>query len=90
MSLSRLTSSKVVFRTFLATPKQITQNYTSRITDCRHDFEKGKNLQNTFKEIWKLPSFVYGYDVISDSWFLILKMNGYLEAFFDRFHVLEK
>ena len=38
----------------------------------------------------KLPSSAYDYDVISDSWFLILKMNGYLAASVYRFHVLEK
>ena len=38
----------------------------------------------------KLPSFVYDYNVINDSLFLILKMNGYLAASFNRFHVLEK
>ena len=43
--LPRLTSSKVVFRTFLATLKQIRQSYSSCITDCQHDFEKGKHLE---------------------------------------------
>ena len=38
----------------------------------------------------KLPSSVYDYDVISDFWFFILKMNGYLAASTYRFHVLEK
>ena len=38
----------------------------------------------------KLPSSVYDYDVISDSWFLVLKMNEFLAASFDRFHGLEK
>ena len=38
----------------------------------------------------KLPSVVYDYDVINDSWFLILKMNGFLAASFCRFHLLEK
>ena len=38
----------------------------------------------------KLPSSVYDYAVINDSWFLILKMNGYLAACFYKFHVLEK
>ena len=47
--LTRLTSSKVVFRTFLATLKQITQSHSSCITDCQHDFEEGKHLGNTFK-----------------------------------------
>ena len=37
----------------------------------------------------KLPSSVYDYDVINDSWFLFLKMNGYLAASFYRFHMLE-
>ena len=37
-----------------------------------------------------LSSSVYDYDVINDSWFLILKMNGHLETCFHRFHVLEK
>ena len=36
----------------------------------------------------KLPSCVYDY-VISDSWFLILKMNGYLVAFFTDFKCLK-
>ena len=47
--LTRLTSSKVVFRTFLNTLKQIMQSYNSCVTDCEQDFEKGKNLENTFK-----------------------------------------
>ena len=68
--LSRLTSSKVVFRLFLAILKQITQSYSSCITDSQQNFEKGKHLEN----ILKLPSSVYDYDVISDSWFLILKV----------------
>ena len=85
--LSRSTSPKVVFRTFLATPNQITQ---SCITDCQYDFEKEKHLENTFRSMLKLPSFVYDYDAISDSWFLILKANGYLTASFYKFHVLEK
>ena len=38
----------------------------------------------------KLPSFVYDYDVINDSLFLILQMNRYLAASFNRFYVLEK
>ena len=38
----------------------------------------------------KLPSSVYDYDITSDYWFLILKMNGYLAAYFYKFHVLEK
>ena len=38
----------------------------------------------------KLPSSVYDYDVINDSLFLILKMNGYLVASFYRFRKLEK
>ena len=85
--LPRLTSSKAVFRTFLATLKQ---SYSCWIVDCRHDFEQGKHLENTFKWKVKLPSSVCGYDVISDSWFLILKMNGYLAASFCRFLVLER
>ena len=36
----------------------------------------------------KLP--VYDYAAINDSWFLILKMNGYLATCFYKFHVLEK
>ena len=44
--LPQLTSSKAVFRTFLATLKQ---SQSSCITDCQHDFEKGKHLENTFK-----------------------------------------
>ena len=47
--ISWLTSSKVVFRTFLATHKQIIQSYSSCITDCQHDFEKRKHLENTSK-----------------------------------------
>ena len=43
--LPQLTSSKVVFRTFLATVKQTTQSYSSCTTDCQHDFEKGKHLE---------------------------------------------
>ena len=38
----------------------------------------------------KLPSSVYDYAVINGSWFLILKMNGYLTVYFYKFHVLEK
>ena len=38
----------------------------------------------------KLPSSVYDYDVFSDSWFLILKINGCLAASTYRFHVIEK
>ena len=38
----------------------------------------------------KFPSSVYDDDIINDSWFLILKINGYLAASFNRFHVLEK
>ena len=85
--LSRSTSPKVVFRTFLATPNQITQ---SCIIDCQYDFEKERHLENTFRSILKLPSSVYDYDAISDSCFLILKVNGYLTASFYKFHVLEK
>ena len=44
--LPQLTSSKVVFRTFLATLKQ---SYSSCIAACQRDFEKGKHLENTFK-----------------------------------------
>ena len=40
------TSSKAVFRIFLATLKQIMQSYSSCITDCQHDFEKEKYLEN--------------------------------------------
>ena len=47
-------------------------------------------MKNTFIYILKLPSSVYDYVVISDSWFLILKMNGYLVACFYKFHMLEK
>ena len=36
----------------------------------------------------RLP--VYDYAAINDSWFLILKMNGYLATCFYKFHVLEK
>ena len=46
--LPRLTSSKVVFRTFWRdSNKQITQSYSS-ITDCQQDFEKGKHPENIF------------------------------------------
>ena len=38
----------------------------------------------------RLPSSVYGYVVINYSWSLILNMNGYLAAWFYKFHVLEK
>ena len=44
--LPRLISSKVVFKTFLAT---LTQSYSSGITDYQHDFEMGKHLENAFK-----------------------------------------
>ena len=64
--LPQLTSSKVAFRTFLATLKWIRQNYSSCITVCQHDFEMAKHLENTFKEILKLLSSVYDYDVIND------------------------
>ena len=47
--LPRLTSTKVVFRTFLATLKQITQSYSNYITDYQHDFEMSKHPENTFK-----------------------------------------
>ena len=33
---------------------------------------------------------VYDYAFINDSWFLILKMNGYMATCFYKFHVLEK
>ena len=58
-----LTSSKVVFRTFLVTLIQIRQSYSSWITDCQHDFEKGKHLQNTFKQTLKFPSSVYDWAI---------------------------
>ena len=44
--LPQLTSSKVVFRTFLDTLKQIMQSCSSCITDCQHEFEKRKRLEN--------------------------------------------
>ena len=93
--LPRLNSSKVMFRTFLTTLKQIMQSYSSCITDCQHDFEKEKHFENTFKSIFfksilKLSSSVYDYGVINDSRFLILKVNWYLAASFYRFHVLGK
>ena len=47
-------------------------------------------MKNTFIKILKLPSSVYDCVVNSDSWFLILKMNGYLVACFYKFDVLEK
>ena len=47
--LPRLNSSKVMFRTFLATLKQIMQSYSGCITDCQQDFEKEKHLENTFQ-----------------------------------------
>ena len=62
----QLTSSKVVLRTFLAKLKQITQSYSSCITDCQHDFEKGRHLENTSRQTLQLPSSVYDYDVIND------------------------
>ena len=46
-NLPRLTSSKVGVGDFLATLKQITQSYSSGITDCEHDFEK--RLESTLK-----------------------------------------
>ena len=69
------------------------KNFSSYITDCQDDFEKGKlhekhlhiNIEASF-----LCLSVYDYVVINDSWFLILKMNGYLAAYFYKFHVLEK
>ena len=42
-------NSKVVFRTFLETLKQITQSYSSYVTDYQHGFEMDKYLKNTFK-----------------------------------------
>ena len=36
--------------------------------------------ESILKSTLKLPSSIYGYDVITNSWFLILKMNGYLVA----------
>ena len=45
------------------------QSYSSCITDCQHDFEKGKHLENIFKQILKLPPSVYDCDAIIDSWF---------------------
>ena len=53
--LPQLTSSKVVFKTFLATLKQITQIYSSCITYYQYDFEL------------KLSSSVYDCDVINGS-----------------------
>ena len=50
MCLPQSTSAKVEFRTFLATLKQITQNYRSFITDCQRGFEKGKHRENAFKK----------------------------------------
>ena len=44
-------------------------------------FSKGKHLENTLKQILKLPYFVYDYDVINDSWFLILNMTGYATTY---------
>ena len=41
-------------------------------------------------KILKLPSSAYDYVVNNDSWFLILKMNGYLAAWFYKFHELQK
>ena len=64
--LKRLTSSKVEIRKFLATPKQITQKHFSCITDCHNDFEKGKDLENTLKQILKVLSSFYNYDVINE------------------------
>ena len=51
-------------------------------------FWKGKNLENTFKQILKFVSSVFDYDIINDSWFLM--MNRYLAASFYRSHVLGK
>ena len=42
---------------------QIRQSYSSWITDCQHDFEKGKHLQNTFKQTLKFPSSVYDWAI---------------------------
>ena len=44
-----LPAQKLCLEIFLATLKQITQSCSSCITDCHHDFEKGKHLQNTYK-----------------------------------------
>ena len=33
----------------MAAFKQITESYSSSVTDCKHDFEKEKYLENTFK-----------------------------------------
>ena len=54
-----------MFRTFLATLKQIMQSYSGCITDCQQDFEKEKHLENTFQNKYS----VYDY-VINDSLFL--------------------
>ena len=80
MCLLRSTSAKVEFRTFLATLKQITQNYRSFITDCQHGFEKGKHLENAFKKYW---SFLRLSVILMFS--MILGSNP-----FYRFKVLEK
>ena len=50
--------------------------------------KRENTMKNTFIQILKLP--VYDYAIINDSWFLILKMDGYLAICFYKFHVLEK
>ena len=47
--LPRLTSSKVEVRSFLATLQQLMQSYSSCISHCQHNFEKGKHLENNLK-----------------------------------------
>ena len=47
-------------------------SYSSCIIDWQRDFENRKHLENTFKWILNLPSSVFDYDVINNSWFLIL------------------
>ena len=50
--LPRLTSSKVVFRTFLVTLKQITQSYSSCITDFENGKHLEKHLEASFLYLW--------------------------------------
>ena len=75
----RLTSSKVVSRTFLATHKQtddaeLKQLYKWLSTWFWKEITSWKHLQINIEA----SSSVYDYNVFNDSWFLILKMNEYL------------
>ena len=68
--LPRLTSSKVVFRTFFATLKEITLSYSSCITDCQHDFEKGKHHEKHLHI--NIEAFFLCLWLCCYQWFLVL------------------